>query len=216
MNARIYNMVRFAREYKSSTDREFKEAELKRFLVELFFKPLFEKLLTRDAIWDNTLSASIKKELLQPTDIEEFSILANEVSNQLSHLFSKVLLAKQRTSSHQFDMSLKLAFDKKFSAEKPDDGREVDHYQKSTDDLVKLIFKGIAENNSEGFDLAELNLAENLKHSYSNISDNLSLTLSELTTYKTLLIDMYKRRETLKPFLSKVDTFFDPLCVVSR
>lgn len=87
MNNKIYDMIRFARDYQSPTDRQFKEADLRRFQVELFFKPFFEKLLTKDFIWDHIISSEAK---LQPSEAEEFSILVNEVGNQLSHMFTKV------------------------------------------------------------------------------------------------------------------------------
>lgn len=80
-------MIRFTRNYQSSTDRQFKEADLRRFQVEIFFKPFFEKLLTKDFIWDHIISSPTK---LQPSQIEEFSILVNDVENNLSHLFAKV------------------------------------------------------------------------------------------------------------------------------
>lgn len=88
MNNKIYDTIRFAREYQSPTDRQFKEADLRRFQVELFFKPFFEKLLTKDFIWDHVISSPTK---LQPSEAEEFSILVNEVGNQLSHIFTKVV-----------------------------------------------------------------------------------------------------------------------------
>lgn len=78
------------------------------------------------------------------------------------------------------------------------------------------MFKGIAVTNAEGFDLAELNLVENIKHSYSTNTDTLSLTISELSTYKSLFAQIYKKRDIIQPFLSTDENFIDPLRTVLK
>jgi hypothetical protein len=108
MNNRIYDMIRFARTYSSPTDRQFKEADLRRFQVELFFKPFFEKLLTKDYIWEHTISMPPK---LQPAEAEEFSMLVNDVANHISHMFSKVDISDQKSSSQLYLLQLKKAKD---------------------------------------------------------------------------------------------------------
>lgn len=120
----------------------------------------------------------------------------------------------ERSVNQSFDHQLKEAYDFQLTTKNP---YYVSFYKQFIGEIPKkvdLIFKGIAETNADGFDLAELNLVENIRHSYSTITDTLSLTISELSTYKSLLIFMYENRSTIKPFLSDDESFIDPLRVI--
>jgi hypothetical protein len=68
-------------------------------------------------------------------------------------------------------------------------------------------------NNSDGFDIAELNLQENLSYSLSDRSDILSLTKTEICTYRTMFSHIYRKRTKYNCFLSDDDHFIDPLKV---
>ena len=83
-------------------------------------------------------------------------------------------------------------------------------------EAIDSVFDGIARRNSVGYEISELNLEENLKHSFSDKEDNLPLTSTELATYKQLFIDIYNKRHIYHPFLSNDENFIDPLRVGPR
>lgn len=119
----------------------------------------------------------------------------------------------QRSGNNSFDLQLKEAFDFQLTPHPPYFVGIFHQFLSEIPILVDLIFQGVAITNSEGFDLPELNLIENIRHSYSTIADTLSLNLSELNTYRSLLVFMYEKRDLVKPFLSDDDSFIDPLRV---
>jgi hypothetical protein len=100
------------------------------------------------------------------------------------------------------------------SGRTPESGRISTDFISRIKQASDLIFEGIAVNNAQGFDIAELNLTENIKHSFSDREDNLSLSSGEMSLYKQLLIDIYNNREQLDPFLSSDESFIDPLRVI--
>lgn len=119
----------------------------------------------------------------------------------------------QRSGNQIFDLQLKEAFDFQLTPHPPYYVVVAHQFVSEIPILADLIFQGIAVTNAEGFDLPELNFIENIRHSYSTTTDTLSLNLSELNTYKSLLVFMYEKRDLVKPFLSDDDDFIDPLRV---
>ncbi len=81
-------------------------------------------------------------------------------------------------------------------------------------EVTYTIFESITKKNGVGYDITELNLEENIRHSFSDLDDILSLTSGEMSSYKQLFIDMYRNRQIYEPFLSNDENFIDPLRVV--
>lgn len=82
--------------------------------------------------------------------------------------------------------------------------------------MINQVFNGIAVNSSDSYDIAELNLQENLKHSLSDNEDILSLNKTEICSYRVMLTQIYRKRSLYKCFLSEDDMFIDPLKVFSE
>ena len=175
---------------------------LRGFMVEIFFSNLFERLLTKDSAWESIIED--KKNGAN----EQIVGVLTEVINVLSTVF------KKRSEDSDFDKFLN---DEKpvpsragnIESSPPNSSKKT--YLNRIKTVTDLVFEGIAQNNSEGFDVIEINLIENIRHSFSDKEDVLSLTSGEMSTYKQMFVDIYKHRDKYNLFLSHDENFIDPL-----
>lgn len=78
-------LIRNAKEYKSPEDRKTFTKLLKAFIVELFFNNLFEKMLTKDSVWESVVEDK------KSGASEAVVGLISEVINILNLVFQKVV-----------------------------------------------------------------------------------------------------------------------------
>lgn len=227
LNSKIAQEIRDSKSHSNAEDKKAFSSLLKSFIVEVFFGLFFENLPKKDDIWDEIVED--KRQGMNKAVIG----LITEVINVMSTVFQK------RSADSLFDkwidgpMPGDADYAGSDSAKKADDQNQLNvgsarsgasqsdkeggnrkFYLDRIKSIVELVYQGIAVTNADGYDISERNLVQNIKHSYSEVEDVLTLSTGELMGYKQLLIDIYRNREKYKPFLSEDNTFQDPLRTV--
>jgi hypothetical protein len=217
LNNCIAQQIRDSKTYNNIDDKKSFAGNLKSFIVEIFFSSFFENLPKKDEVWD--LIVEDKSNGMTEAMIG----LITEVINVFSSVFQK------KTGDTTFErwiddapeeianiaVSRRTEEQNAGSARSGNSQSDKDHpmkkmYLDKIKTITELIYEAIAATNADGYDICERNLVQNIKHSYSDSEDLLTLTTAEMMSYKSLFIDIYRNRDKYRPFFSDDITFQDP------
>ena len=170
----------------------------KRMVVAILFSYFFNLLGTRDAIWIN--------------GVEKHEKYSERLSSHLSIVLDQICKIFQKAGER--GLLEKKVFGLNETGEPFYPGL-VQHYGQT----IHLIFKGIAKSNNDLYDNSLLNASENLKHTFSNDTDMVSIPLGEIIRLKNLLVKCFKDEQLEKDgnsdatgaddtiFLTRPDTY---------
>lgn len=178
----------------------------KRMVVAILFSYFFNLLGTRDQIWIN--------------GVEKHEKYSERLSSHLSIVLDQICKIFQKAGER--GLLEKKVFGLNETGEAFYPGL-VQHYGQT----IQLIFKGIANTNNDLYDNSLVNASENLKHTFSNDTDMVSIPLGEIIRLKNILVKCFKAEQEEKDakgdatraddtiFLTRTDTYNALRVVVS-
>jgi hypothetical protein len=178
----------------------------KRMVVAILFSYFFNFLGTRDQIWIN--------------GVEKHEKYSERLSSHLSIVLDQICKIFQKAGER--GLLEKKVFGLNETGEAFYPGL-VQHYGQT----IQLIFKGISKTNNDLYDNSLVNASENLKHTFSNDTDMVSIPLGEIIRLKNLLVKCFKAEQEEKDgkgdatraddtiFLTRTDTYNALRVVVS-
>lgn len=157
-------------------------AQIKMIVISIFYGRFWELLGVRDACWINATDGASKCN-------DRLDSYMKVVINYLTFLFGK---------TEERGILEKLFFSKRFSAE--------------YDKITGVIFKGIAKTNNDVYDNSLLNAKENIKYSFSDDTDIVTVPVGDIIRLKNLLVTSF--RGNVPFLLSEEGMYQEPLKVI--